>query len=74
MRANRADPNPDAGDNLRVRPPGGLMGRVCIMATHMGITRGPVIGGWRAACMPPLHCPTSTVRARSRAPASGRVV
>ena len=34
---------------------GGLMGRVCVMATHRGTNRGPVIGEWRAACMPPLH-------------------
>jgi len=43
----------------QTRPPGGVMVHVHVKATHMGINRGPVICGWRAACMPPLHYPTS---------------
>ena len=73
MRVNRAHPNPDAGANLGVRPPGGVLGRVCVMATHMGANRGPVIGGWRAAYMPPLHVSHHPTHAgtRQRAPTRG---
>jgi len=31
--------------------------RIHVMGTHMDTNRGPVIGGWRAAYMPPLHYP-----------------
>ena len=49
MSVNSANHSRDAGANLRVRPPGGAMGRICTIATQVRTDRGPVIGGWRAA-------------------------
>jgi len=34
------------------------MVHVYVTATHVCINPGPVIGGWRAAYMPPVHYPT----------------